>query len=142
MPSSDGPFRFKVITLERTPCYGTCPVYRVRVDANGLVKYVGVEYVKTIGRHSWKISENAVRKLDQLIEKFDYFGLQAREPKTQWTDCPWCVTSVRMADGRFRKIENYYGARIWPASLRRFEASVEVAIGIRRIIRLDYPEGA
>jgi len=32
---------FKIITLERTPCYGYCPVYKVTILSDGTVRYFG-----------------------------------------------------------------------------------------------------
>ena|SRR5438445_9510076 len=37
------------ITLERTPCYGHCPVYTVTVHGNGMVEYLGKSNVDIPG---------------------------------------------------------------------------------------------
>jgi hypothetical protein len=49
------------VTLKRTACYGTCPVYTVSIDGSGLVEYLGEFHVDIPGtqagsvplRNSW-----------------------------------------------------------------------------------------
>src|SRR4051812_16205110 len=40
---------FSTVTFERTPCFGTCPVYRVNVNGNGEVKFEGIRNVDSVG---------------------------------------------------------------------------------------------
>lgn len=42
------------VQLERTPCYGTCPVYSVTLRPDGTLTYKGREFVKHVG--SWTAS--------------------------------------------------------------------------------------
>ncbi|KAB3530299.1 hypothetical protein F8154_13995 [Alkaliphilus pronyensis] len=58
---------FDYIRLERTMCYGTCPVYNVTVNKDGKVKYEGEMYVYRIGKHQWKISNKKVKQLSDLF---------------------------------------------------------------------------
>src|SRR5947209_8490280 len=46
-----------VATLERTGCYGECPVYRLTVSSDGSVVYVGTRWVKTLGKKQYKITD-------------------------------------------------------------------------------------
>ena len=56
-------------TLERTDCYGTCPVYKVTVFRDGTIEYVGSRYVKVTGKALGQISEDQVDKLEDLFLK-------------------------------------------------------------------------
>ena len=38
-----------IITLERTECFGTCPVYRLTVHGDGRVVYEGIRFVEVEG---------------------------------------------------------------------------------------------
>jgi len=38
------------ITLERTECYGFCPIYTLTIQGDGTVVYDGKDFVKTKGR--------------------------------------------------------------------------------------------
>jgi hypothetical protein len=42
--------RSPVVTLERTACFGTCPVYKVAIDADGAVRWRGEANVAHKGR--------------------------------------------------------------------------------------------
>ena len=35
-----------VITLERTACHGTCPIYKLTIEGNGTVIYEGQDFVQ------------------------------------------------------------------------------------------------
>ena len=39
-----------LMTLERTACFGTCPIYRVVVFKDGRIEYPGEQYVKVVGQ--------------------------------------------------------------------------------------------
>jgi hypothetical protein len=39
-----------IISLQRTSCYGPCPVYTVKIDARGSVTYEGEKFVRVVGR--------------------------------------------------------------------------------------------
>ena len=38
-----------VITLERTACFGTCPIYKLTVYGDGRVEYEGERFVTVTG---------------------------------------------------------------------------------------------
>ena len=38
-----------VITLERTACFGVCPVYKLTIYGDGRVLYDGIRFVRTEG---------------------------------------------------------------------------------------------
>ena len=56
-----------VITIQRSSCFGYCPVYSAEIYANGEVVYVGKENVKEIGERRFQISQETVQ---QLIKEF------------------------------------------------------------------------
>lgn len=39
-----------IISLQRTGCYGTCPIYEVVIFGNGIVSYEGKQYTDNIGK--------------------------------------------------------------------------------------------
>lgn len=105
-----------VITLRRTECFGTCPVYKLTIFADGKVLYEGIRHVKKKGKAGSRISR---AKLDGLIEEFDnvyYFNLRdAYTPGTDAcrqsvTDMPSAVTSLTR-NGKSKTINHYHGCR-------------------------------
>jgi 5'-nucleotidase (lipoprotein e(P4) family) len=56
------------IRLERTPCFGSCPVYNVTLSGTGEVRYEGRQYVKQTGIHTSQLpQERVLRLVDRLL---------------------------------------------------------------------------
>ena len=52
--------KFKTIQLERTMCFGECPVYKVEILSDGTVHYDGDMFVEKTGKHSWQIDASTI----------------------------------------------------------------------------------
>jgi hypothetical protein len=63
-PSQTVPDDF-VISLERTSCFGECPVYSVTIDAKGNVTYDGKRFVRVEGRTTDRIPATSVAALSK-----------------------------------------------------------------------------
>lgn len=57
------------IKIERTPCYGRCPVYSLEIMSNGKIKYEGKRNVAKMGIYNYKVSPQKVKSLFAFIEK-------------------------------------------------------------------------
>ena len=55
------------ITLERSECFGTCPVYSVTIRGDGSVTYRGEKYVAVAGKEKSQVPR------DKVIELLDEF---------------------------------------------------------------------
>jgi hypothetical protein len=105
-----------LITLERTACYGTCPVYKITISADGTVVFEGRRFVKKVGSVKSAISQEQLRELLAAFEKIRYLELRDRyeEPEDgckQWvTDNPSAITSLTL-NGKSKSVRHYYGCR-------------------------------
>src|SRR5688572_13153556 len=101
-----------LITLERTGCYGMCPIYKVSISSDGTVVFEGNRFVKNIGTARSKISQGQISELLVMFEKINYFELsnQYAQPEdgcTQWlTDHPSAITSIT-SSGKSKSITHY-----------------------------------
>jgi hypothetical protein len=120
---------FKSIKIKRTPCYGSCPVYEAEVLADGSVKYIGEMFVKKMGVHKWKLELDKVELLNKLICKYDYFNIEEKESNILTSCSPSCITTIKLQDGRKRRIENEYGNNKYPDKLKTFENRIDQIIG-------------
>ena len=59
------------ITLTRSSCYGTCPVYEVTIQGDGSARYEGKRFVRSKGPETIKISQAS---LANLLGRFDRAG--------------------------------------------------------------------
>ena len=127
------------ITLERTPCYGTCPVYRLSITGNGAVSFEGRQHVQRPGVATGHISEEQVQALVSAFEEADFFALADRyeygEPTCSRyvTDHPSAVTTYTIG-GRSKTVRHDYGCRGAPQQLTKLEAQIDSVAGASRWI--------
>lgn len=108
------------IKLERTACFGTCPVYTVTIFSDGRIQYEGKEFVKEKGRRTGAISAREFSELAAKVEQIEFFKLQAAY-RAPVTDLP--TTIVTVTRGReSKRVEDYFGA---PKRLHSFEELIE-----------------
>jgi hypothetical protein len=127
-----------VITLERTACFGTCPVYAVRITSDGRVDYEGKQFVRVTGRASATIPPSEFASLARAFEQIGYFALDesyrfiahADGSRSSVTDLPTTITSIRIGE-RFKQVVDYVGA---PAALRDLERRIDATAGTMRWI--------
>ena len=130
-----------VITLERTGCFGECPVYTVTIDARGNVSYEGTRFVRVEGRQTDRIPLARVVSILDTAERIGFFRLRdayrvMQNPdgsSTTATDLPAAFVTITRA-GRSKRIEDYFGA---PDGLKELERQIDEAAGTRRWILLD-----
>ena len=125
------------ITLERTACFGACPVYRISVSPEGLINYEGRAHVRQLGRATAQISPERVNALLSELEKAGYFSLAGRYTPAEpvcgrySTDSPSIITSVQY-DNRSKRIEHDHGCGAAPRALAVLEQRIDEVLGSAR----------
>ena len=105
-----------LITLERTVCYGPCPIYKVTVTSDGTVTFEGRQNVKVKDVVKGHISREDVGSLVAAFDAASYFTLndsyqtQKDGCPEAWTDNPTAITSIRI-NGKTKTISHYYGCQ-------------------------------
>ena len=128
-----------LITLNRTSCFGACPVYSVSIDANGNVTYVGTKFVRIEGRQTDRIPLSRVAELLATAERIRFFELRdryrtIRNPdgsETMVTDLPTAFLTITR-EGRSKTVEDYLGA---PDGLKELERQIDEVARTARWIR-------
>jgi hypothetical protein len=122
------------VTLERTPCFGGCPVYQLSVSADGVVTYQGRANVRHLGAATKRIQPQRVSALLSELERGGYFSFAPRytpaEPSCgrYATDSPTAITSVRI-ENRVHRIEHDYGCGAAPGALVVLERRIDEVLG-------------
>jgi hypothetical protein len=122
-----------VITLERTACFGSCPVYTISVSPAGDVKYEGRSHVRKMGAATGKVPRERVNALLSELERGGYFTFAARyaspEPSCgrYATDSPSVITSVTLR-GHTKQITHDYGCGGAPGALTILERRIDEAL--------------
>jgi hypothetical protein len=102
------------IGIERSPCFGTCPVYTLIVKSDGSFRYKGLHFVDRIGEFTGKVDAWQYKNLAQFIKDAGYMELQDAYDRTV-TDFETVYTTVVM-DGKRKVVSNYASAgpiKLW-----------------------------
>lgn len=134
------------IQMERTACYGKCPVYTLTIEPNGNVTFEGRQYTSTVGKAEAKLEREKIVELIAAIHKADYFSLNDSYvdesdgcPVTA-TDSPSVHLKIRLGSYE-RSTRHYYGClekadgyRPYPAELTELEKRINEIAGTNRWI--------
>jgi hypothetical protein len=113
-----------LVTLQRTECFGKCPVYDVALFADGTVVYTGIANVDNIGVYTFKADAAAITGITQQAQAFKYFDWQDSYEERIKTDQATVTTSVRSED-QFKRITRYNGDPNAPIGLTWIEGSID-----------------
>jgi hypothetical protein len=128
------------ITLERTACFGTCPVYVVEITGDGQVRFTGKDFVRVTGPSSASIPRELVASLVAEFDRIDYWHLrdnyeyivQADGSVTAVTDLPTTITSIRIG-ARYKRVTDYIGA---PPALKSLERRIDEIAGTQQWVSM------
>lgn len=123
------------LTLERTACFGFCPMYKLTVYGNGKVVYEGNRFVKVTGIQTTTISQTAVRSLIAEFQKINYFKLQDTYIGGH-TDAPSAITSLMMGK-RQKTVNHYLASPNAPAQLTELEKKIDAVVNSQQWIGTD-----
>lgn len=127
-PSSAQAQKIKQIVFERTPCYGTCPVYRITLNSDGSVVYNGLAHVSRLGVYRERLHAEDFVRLSSLVDKLGFFKLKDRYVYGA-TDMATQILTVVTDKGRKTVVE--YGPS-GPSELWALQTLVDVTTaGIR-----------
>lgn len=129
------------IKLERTSCYGTCPVYELTVKADGSVRFKGIQDTKEKNGET-KIDEEKLGQLIAEFKKANYFDLNdsytMENCPSAATDNPTAITSIQI-NGKKKTISHYIGCyergekgERFPAELLRLENKIDEIVETKR----------
>ena len=128
------------ITLERGPCFGSCPVYKVTLEGWGAVLFEGRRFVADSGVSTASVPAERIDSLVTALEAAGFFDFADRygagEPGCERyaTDLPSAVIDVR-ARGRAKRVEHDHGCMGAPEALGALEARIDSAAGVSRWLR-------
>lgn len=127
------------VSLERGPCFGTCPVYRVTLDRGGRVRFEGRRFVADTGISFGDVPAARVDSLFAELEAAGYFDLadsySAGDQACQRyaTDLPTVTTELRLGHRR-KRIEHDRGCADAPPILAALETRIDEVAGVQRWI--------
>ena len=115
-----------VISLQRTACFGQCPVYKVEIFKDGTVKYKGTAYIKKRGQHEAVATMSFIKSVQQKAVVINYMALSDKYPQgdNMITDIPSTISYIRIGEEGKMIINNFDA----PKELIAFELWLEKEI--------------
>ena len=142
--TSSAPARFTTITFERTPCFGTCPVYSVSVSVGasgaGTVTFRGERNVDSVGTFTATISPAAVDALGRAFEEARYFELESRYThgevncRAEYATDASSIRTAITTPTRTKSIDHDLGCGNVPARLPELYRKFDSIVGTARWI--------
>jgi|TARA_B110000914_G_scaffold109065_1_gene95521 hypothetical protein len=105
-----------IISLNKTACFGTCPVYKIKIYNNQSAIFEGVKFVEKEGSYNFKISKKEINTILNKAKKINFQKMED-EYTELITDLP---TTYIMINNK--QIKDYYGA---PKELKELEEIIE-----------------
>lgn len=119
-----------VMSLERGPCRGRCPVYRVDVYGDGKVRFDGKQHVGSLGAQSGTAPVEAVQALVRSIQSGEFatvdtsFVMGSAGCGQYVADLPMSKISAKVG-AQMKTVTNDPGCRNAPRFLRTLEAQID-----------------
>lgn len=106
----------KIISLQRTSCFGTCPIYKIIILSDGSAKYEGVKFVDKKGVVNFTLTEEQIKSIFKKANEIEYFKLKDQYIE-KISDLP--TTYIQILD---KQIKDYAGA---PKELKELEKLID-----------------
>lgn len=107
-------------SIERTPCFGTCPIYIMEIYDSGYVEYIGKRFVDNVGKFHAKVEHNKLQAIRDKAIEIGYFDLKDEYP-SQIADFPSTITTVKL-HGKRKRVFNKQNA---PQKLYDFQSYMD-----------------
>jgi hypothetical protein len=111
------------IAIERTACYGRCPVYVAVISPDGRTSYVGGADAPRLGRHSGMLNPTGFAYLARLVNELEILELSDNYT-VPVTDNPTVYLAITR-HGKRKLIRHYAPWISGPARLAAFENEVD-----------------
>ncbi len=121
-----------IISLQRTPCYGTCPIYKMEIFSDGSAFYHGERFVDKMGDYEFTVSKETINYILKKAVEINFFEMEDKYT-APISDLPKTITFIKNGKDQ-KRIIDYYGA---PKTLKEFESLVDGCIDYRRMKKLE-----
>lgn len=123
--SAQSPGAQVALTLERTACFGSCPIYTVAIYDDGTVVYNGERFVDVTGEQTSQLEPETVQMMVQTFADAGYFGWDEAYDAMTVSDLPTVITSVTR-NGEKHQIVRYMGDNSAPLALPYLEVWLDL----------------
>ena len=83
-----------VVSFNKTPCFGRCPVYKIKIYASGFSTYEGINFAEKMGLYSTTFSQAQIEKIYNSAVEIGYFDLNNEYNDPQVSDLPSTISRI------------------------------------------------
>ena len=109
-------------SMERTPCFGKCPIYTIKITDDGSVEFEGKKFVEPQGVETFKLNAEDLALLKKKLIEINYLGLEDKYDTEYISDLPSTITVLYRGLVEEKKVINRHNG---PAKLKEFEAFID-----------------
>src|SRR5690606_20354565 len=84
-----------VISFDKTPCFGRCPVYKVKVYASGFAIYEGINFAEKMGTYSTRFKISQIENIYQSAVEIGYFEVKNEYNDPLISDLPSTISRIK-----------------------------------------------
>ena len=122
-------------SIERTPCFGRCPTYKVMIFKSGYATYEGKRFAVREGFFQSRFTRAEMDQIKKEADAIGYYQLK-NEYDGPITDIPATFTAVDFGKG-IKSVKNRYEA---PDELRNYEKFLDRLIEERNWKSAEKPQ--
>ncbi len=112
------------IRLQKTPCFGRCPVYTAKIYNSGYVQFMARKWTKLDGNFTGRISQEQLQELRNQIESVEFFKFNPVYDNTGVTDLPSSILTIQRDDEKHAVVSRYQA----PEALNKLISSLDQLI--------------
>ena len=118
-PPPPPPLPYVVMHLEKSACFGHCPMFELKLFSDGRAEYHGKAYTQRLGVYESRVTKAFIDLILHEAEKINYFQLNDHYPiDGQFiSDLPNTTTYIKKSGREKTIIRNHNG----PLTLRKYE---------------------
>jgi hypothetical protein len=96
-----------LITYQRTPCFGMCPVFNLTVHQSGKAQFEGKNFTDMIGFYQSQMDAAALQRIAFVADSIGYFSMDDKYDYDKVTDLPTTTTAI-LKNGTLKSVANRY----------------------------------
>ncbi len=113
-----------LIAFEKTPCFGRCPVYKIKVYQSGFATYEGLNFAERMGLYSTWFSDAEIAKIFEMAEATDYIDFDEDYDDRRVTDLPSTISTL-VFDGEKHRVKARMAV---PEKVKMFQENLAVTL--------------
>lgn len=123
-------------TIKRGYCYGTCPVFELKIYNNGTAILNAIANLELTGMHSTQLTKEEMVAFAQKAKDIKYMEMEDVYDNPGISDLPSTTTSI-VLNGVRKQVVKRYG---YPIELRAFEKLFDSLLETKTWVKIPEPE--